>query len=66
MTLEQIHPYLDEAVELGVKEYYFTGGEPFINKEMEEIIRETLRVGWEQVEAVFQLSEADEPLRGHA
>lgn len=45
MTLEQIRPYLDEAVELGVKEYYFTGGEPFINKEMEEIIRETLRLG---------------------
>ncbi len=45
MTLEQIRPYLAEAVELGVKEYYFTGGEPFINKEMEEIIRETLRVG---------------------
>ena len=45
MTFEQIRPYLSEAVELGVKEYYFTGGEPFINKEMEEIIRETLRVG---------------------
>ena len=45
MTLEQIRPYLAEAVELGVKEFYFTGGEPFINKEMEEIIRETLRVG---------------------
>ncbi|GMR13019.1 MAG: hypothetical protein BMS9Abin29_1216 [Gemmatimonadota bacterium] len=45
MTLAQIRPYLDEAVRLGVREYYFTGGEPFINKEMEEIIRETLRVG---------------------
>ena len=45
MPLGQIRPFLDEAVELGVKEYYFTGGEPFINKEMEEIIRETLRVG---------------------
>ena len=37
--------YLDEAVHLGVKEYYFTGGEPFINREMEEILTATLKVG---------------------
>ena len=32
-------------MELGVKEYYFTGGEPFLNKQMTEILLETLRYG---------------------
>jgi sulfatase maturation enzyme AslB (radical SAM superfamily) len=32
-------------VALGVKEYYFTGGEPFLNPEMTEILCETLRYG---------------------
>ena len=45
LTLEQIRPYLEEAVTLGVKEYYFTGGEPFLNPEMETILDETLRHG---------------------
>jgi MoaA/NifB/PqqE/SkfB family radical SAM enzyme len=45
MTLEQIEPYLEEAARLGVKEYYFTGGEPFLNPEMEAILRATLRNG---------------------
>jgi len=45
MTLEQIRPYLAEAVRLGVREYYFTGGEPFLNPEMEPILAETLRQG---------------------
>ncbi len=45
MSLEAVRPYLAEAVELGVKEYYFTGGEPFMNRDMEAILTETLRVG---------------------
>ncbi len=45
LSLETVRSYLEEAVELGVKEYYFTGGEPFINGEMEAILSETLRVG---------------------
>ncbi len=45
MTLAQVEQYLAEAVELGVKEYYFTGGEPFLNPEMEAIIEATLRFG---------------------
>lgn len=45
LTLDEIRPYLAEAVELGVKEYYFTGGEPFLNPEMEAILEETLRCG---------------------
>ena len=45
MTLAQVEGYLHEAVELGVKEYYFTGGEPFLNPEMEAILEATLRFG---------------------
>ena len=45
MSLEQVEGYLAEAVELGVKEYYFTGGEPFLNPEMEAILEAALRVG---------------------
>ena len=45
MSLKQVEDSLTEAVELGVKEYYFTGGEPFLNPEMEAILEATLRVG---------------------
>lgn len=45
LSLAEVQSYLDEAVELGVKEYYFTGGEPFLNPEMETILEATLRVG---------------------
>lgn len=45
MTLEEVRRYLDEAVRLGVREYYFTGGEPFLNPEMEAILEATLAVG---------------------
>jgi hypothetical protein len=36
---------LEESVELGVKEYYFTGGEPFMNRDMVEILSDTLEFG---------------------
>jgi MoaA/NifB/PqqE/SkfB family radical SAM enzyme len=45
MTLEEVKRYLDEAVRLGVREYYFTGGEPFLNPDMEAILEATLAVG---------------------
>lgn len=45
MGLEEVRRYLAEAGELGVREYYFTGGEPFLNPDMEAILAETLRVG---------------------
>lgn len=45
MTLQQVQSFLDEAAGLGVKEYYFTGGEAFLNPEMEAILEATLRVG---------------------
>jgi molybdenum cofactor biosynthesis enzyme MoaA len=45
MTASEVASFLDEATALGVKEYYFTGGEPFLNPEMEEILARTLRIG---------------------
>lgn len=45
MTLAEIRPYLEEGASLGVKEYYFTGGEPFLNPEIEDILSAALEVG---------------------
>ena len=45
MSLGEIRPVLALAGRLGVKEYYFTGGEPFLNPEMEAILAETLALG---------------------
>ena len=45
LDLETVKRYLGEAAALGVKEYYFTGGEPFLAPEMEGMLEATLRVG---------------------
>ncbi|MEE8143072.1 MAG: radical SAM protein [Planctomycetota bacterium] len=45
MGLEEIEPYLREAERLGIKEYYLTGGETFIVKELETIVERILRQG---------------------
>ncbi|RMH21836.1 MAG: radical SAM protein [Acidobacteria bacterium] len=45
MRLADVLPYLEEARRLGVKEYYFTGGEPFLNPDMEAILEATLKQG---------------------
>lgn len=45
MTFEEIVPRLEEAKRLGVREYYFTGGEPFMNRDMLRILEATLRQG---------------------
>jgi len=45
LSLEAVQKYLDEGASLGVKEYYFTGGEPFLNPDMEAILEATLKVG---------------------
>lgn len=45
MSLAEIVPFLEEGARLGVKEFYFTGGEPFLNPEMEEILAQTLDFG---------------------
>ena len=45
LTLADVKRRLEEAEPLGVKEYYFTGGEHFMNHEIFEILEESLRQG---------------------
>jgi MoaA/NifB/PqqE/SkfB family radical SAM enzyme len=45
MPLRQVEELLAQAVQLGVREYYFTGGEPFLNPDMEAILAATLALG---------------------
>ncbi|MEM6794775.1 MAG: radical SAM protein [Acidobacteriota bacterium] len=45
IRLDAVREHLREAATLGVKEYYFTGGEPFLNPDMEAILEATLAQG---------------------
>ncbi len=45
LSLESVERTLAESVRHGVKEYYFTGGEPFLNREMVPILIRTLEYG---------------------
>jgi MoaA/NifB/PqqE/SkfB family radical SAM enzyme len=45
MALAEVRRHLEESVRLGVKELYFTGGEPLMNRELAEILEAALRVG---------------------
>ncbi len=45
LDLETVRRALDESLRLGVKEYYFTGGEPFLNRDMVPILELTLQFG---------------------
>jgi molybdenum cofactor biosynthesis enzyme MoaA len=45
MTRAEVRVFLDEARALGVREYYFTGGEPFMNPEMLGIAADALAQG---------------------
>ncbi len=45
LSLDDVKKRLLESVALGVREYYFTGGEPFLNREMVAILVETLKFG---------------------
>lgn len=45
LSLADVEARLAEARELGVREYYFTGGEPFMNRDMLPILEATLRQG---------------------
>jgi uncharacterized Fe-S cluster-containing radical SAM superfamily protein len=40
---ETVYRFLDEAAELGVREIYFTGGEPFLHKQLLPILTRSLR-----------------------
>src|SRR5437667_2208328 len=45
LSMDAIRRALDESIGLGVKEYYFTGGEPFLHRDMTDILELTLRYG---------------------
>ncbi|MDX1494343.1 MAG: radical SAM protein [Longimicrobiales bacterium] len=45
MSRDEVAESLQASVELGVKEYYFTGGEPFMNREMTGILEDALSLG---------------------
>ena len=42
MSRAEVRARLDEALDMGVKEIYFTGGEPFLHPEIETLIADTL------------------------
>lgn len=45
LSLEAITEALAESVAWGVREYYFTGGEPFMHPQMVDILERTLKFG---------------------
>jgi uncharacterized Fe-S cluster-containing radical SAM superfamily protein len=45
LDYEQVIRILRESRKLGVKEYYYTGGEPFMHPRMLDILDQTLRIG---------------------
>ncbi|TWT31694.1 radical SAM protein [Blastopirellula retiformator] len=45
LTLEQVESRLQEAAKLGVKEFYFTGGEPFLHPQIVPMLIAALRYG---------------------
>lgn len=45
MTRDEVRDRVAEALPLGVREFYFTGGEPFLHPEMLEILSDTLAHG---------------------
>ena len=45
LTLDEVRRRLCEAESIGVKEFYFTGGEPFLHPDLTQMLMETLKVG---------------------
>ena len=45
MTRASVREYLREAEEMGVRDFYFTGGEPFLHRDLVGILEDALRVG---------------------
>ncbi|HVS15411.1 MAG TPA: radical SAM protein [Thermoanaerobaculia bacterium] len=45
LSLDAVRRYLAEGAALGVRESYFTGGEPFLNPQMEAILAAALELG---------------------
>ena len=58
ITFNDIKPYISEAIELGVEKFSFTGGEPFVNPSIIEILNYVL-----EYKPSLVLTNATEPLR---
>lgn len=58
LTLDEVEDYLDQAEEMGVREIGFTGGEPFMNRDIVPMIAASLRRGFE----VLVLTNAMRPM----
>ena len=59
LTLAEVNAYFDEAETLGTREIGFTGGEPFMNRDMVGMLRSALGRGFE----VLVLTNAMRPMR---
>ena len=59
LTLAEVDSYLDEAEGMGTREIGFTGGEPFMNRDMVGMLRSALGRGFE----VLVLTNAMRPMR---
>ena len=71
VTLADVRPFVDEAVEVGVRQFSFTGGEPFINRDLVRILayaldRAPCLVLTNGVDAVTQRLAQIEPLQESA
>ncbi len=71
VTLGDVRPFVDEAVELGVRQFSFTGGEPFVNRDVVRILayaldRAPCLVLSNGIDALTQRLEQIEPLRASA
>jgi MoaA/NifB/PqqE/SkfB family radical SAM enzyme len=45
MSRDEVAGHLETSIRWGVKEYYFTGGEPFMNRDMIGILGDALALG---------------------
>ena len=45
LPLSTVQHWLQESRKWGVREYYYTGGEPFLHPDMTRILKETLEIG---------------------
>jgi sulfatase maturation enzyme AslB (radical SAM superfamily) len=61
VKLDELIPFFDEAVELDVKQFSFTGGEPFVNREFVKILDHASRL-----RPCFVLTNGTQALLGRA
>lgn len=58
MRFDEVKPWIDEALELGVEQFSFTGGEPFLAKQLPQILEYAI-----QFKPCLVLTNGGEPLQ---